>query len=172
MLCSTVFKKVILFKYIAPSRYLVEPIVRTVHERDIDDIYEIEVKCFPRDAYPKGLLSYYLMLSKDTSFVIEVDSKVVGYIIILIRWRKLGHVLSLAVDPQYRGKGYGRFLLREAIKRVSREHGVEVFRLEVRASNIPAIKLYKSLGFQYGLLRPGYYQDGEACYVMFLRKYI
>ena len=143
--------------------------VRRVSKKDLTRIYEIELECFPRDAYPKSLLSYYLVLAEDTSFVIEVDGKVVGYVIVLIRWGNLGHILSVAIDPKYRGRGLGRLLLKEAIESIRREKGVKVFRLEVRASNVPAIKLYRSLGFRYGLFRPNYYQDGEGCYVMFLR---
>lgn len=149
--------------------YFVNYCIRKVDKKDLDRIYEIELKCFPRDAYPKSLLSYYLFLAGDTSFVIEVDGRVVGYIIVLIRWGNLGHILSLAIDPEYRGRGLGRLLLKEAIERIKREKEVKVFRLEVRASNVPAIRLYKSLGFRYSFFRPNYYQDGEGCYVMFLR---
>jgi len=149
--------------------YFVNYCIRKVDKKDLDRIYEIELKCFPRDAYPKSLLSYYLFLAGDTSFVIEVNGRVVGYIIVLIRWRNLGHILSLAIDPKYRGRGLGRLLLKEAIERIKREKEIKVFRLEVRASNVPAIRLYRSLGFRYSFFRPNYYQDGEGCYVMFLR---
>ncbi|RLE95310.1 MAG: ribosomal-protein-alanine N-acetyltransferase [Thermoprotei archaeon] len=149
--------------------YFVNYCIRKVDKKDLDRIYEIELKCFPRDAYPKSLLSYYLFLAGDTSFVIEVNGRVVGYIIVLIRWGNLGHILSLAIDPKYRGRGLGRLLLKEAIERIKREKEIKVFRLEVRASNVPAIRLYRSLGFRYSFFRPNYYQDGEGCYVMFLR---
>ncbi len=44
----------------------------------------------------------------------------------------------------------------------------EVVLLEVRASNQPAMQLYKSMGFQRVGLRQEYYHDGEDAVLMTL----
>jgi ribosomal-protein-alanine N-acetyltransferase len=38
--------------------------------------------------------------------------------------------------------------------------------LEVRASNVPAVNLYKKIGFEIIRTITGYYADGEAAYMM------
>ena len=65
---------------------------------------------------------------------------------------------NIAVDPTLRGRGLGRYLLCGLIEE-GREQGVEVFHLEVRASNLAAISLYQSLGFRPVGLRRKYYDN-------------
>lgn len=56
------------------------------------------------------------------------------------------HVLSVAVDPEWQGKGIGRALAQAALRRF-RELGITAVRLEVRPANTVAHRLYASLGF-------------------------
>jgi len=69
-------------------------------------------------------------------------------------------VLNMAVHPQYRRCGIGREMLRQAVR------GGRWF-LEVRESNLPAIRIYKSLGFESAGRRENYYSSpAEAAIVM------
>ena len=54
----------------------------------------------------------------------------------------------LAVSPDCQGKGIGSEMIREAI-RLAQTNGMKSIRLDALASNTPAHKLYKSLGFEY-----------------------
>jgi ribosomal-protein-alanine N-acetyltransferase len=67
-------------------------------------------------------------------------------------------VLTIAVEPEKRKKGFGRKLLEEAMRRLFREHAKAVF-LEVDETNAGAIALYRSLGFSTIATREGYYRD-------------
>lgn len=67
---------------------------------------------------------------------------------------------NLAVDPQHQRQGIGRALLEDARKRLL-ESGAKRLFLEVRASNMPALGLYYSLGFGMHSRRKGYYRDPE-----------
>jgi ribosomal-protein-alanine N-acetyltransferase len=71
----------------------------------------------------------------------------------------------VAVLPQYRRKGVGKALIAEAMEGM-RLYDVKQCFLEVRATNTPAINLYKKLGFQITRTIHGYYADGEDAYVM------
>lgn len=53
----------------------------------------------------------------------------------------------LAANPDYRGKGIGKKMVAEAID-LAKEQGKTVFRLDALASNIPARRMYASLGFR------------------------
>ena len=55
-------------------------------------------------------------------------------------------VLSIAVDPDFQGRGIGRRLLREGLSYLRREGAPDV-RLEVRPHNAAAKALYESVGF-------------------------
>ena len=54
----------------------------------------------------------------------------------------------LAVNPDYQGTGVGAEMIREAIN-LSVDFGMESIRLDALASNTPAHKIYKRIGFEY-----------------------
>ena len=61
---------------------------------------------------------------------------------------KVAVIHILAVSPGYQGKGIGSEMIREAI-RMAKSKGMQAIRLDALASNTPAHKLYKRLGFEY-----------------------
>lgn len=87
------------------------------------------------------------------------DGKVVGFAGLWVVVDE-GHITTVAVDPDYRGKGIGKKLTQEVLAR-AKEKGVVCATLEVRASNEPAIKLYEDLGFVKAARRKGYYPDNR-----------
>ena len=54
----------------------------------------------------------------------------------------------LAVNPDYQGTGVGAEMIREAIN-LSVDLGMKSIRLDALASNTPAHKIYKRIGFEY-----------------------
>jgi ribosomal-protein-alanine N-acetyltransferase len=77
------------------------------------------------------------------------------------------HLIHIATHPDERRKGAARALMRtligHAVERRSR-----LVLLEVRRTNRPAIRLYRSLGFSAMGLRRRYYADGEDAIEMML----
>lgn len=67
-----------------------------------------------------------------------------------------GHLLNLCVNPSFQGKGLGRQLLAFLVARI-KQIGASVLFLEVRSSNVAAIELYYSEGFNELGIRKGYY---------------
>ena len=65
---------------------------------------------------------------------------------------------SMAVDPHVRRQRIGSALL-EAILHWAATRDCRRFTLEVRASNVPAIRLYERHGLRQEGLRPHYYAD-------------
>lgn len=69
--------------------------------------------------------------------------------------------LGTGLIPEYRGRGIGRALLTEAIKRAW-EKGLTRIQLDVNAENLNAIALYKKLGFETeGVRRKAFCMDGH-----------
>ncbi len=79
---------------------------------------------------------------------------------------KVGHVISIAVLQEYRKKGIGTALLKEAISKMKSLYNTEAVYLEVRVTNYDAISLYKKMGFEEVRIIKEYYRDGEDAYVM------
>jgi ribosomal-protein-alanine N-acetyltransferase len=87
---------------------------------------------------------------------------------ILLAWRAADelHLTDLGVAEEFRRRGIARALVNELL-RAGRERGSNVVLLEVRASNAPALSLYRALGFEELYRRARYYADtGEDAVVM------
>lgn len=74
--------------------------------------------------------------------------------------RSDGYILFLAVDPEYRGEGFGRRL----VAAVSDDHSSVT--CHARATNESALAFYEHLGFEVERRIDGYYEDhGDAYYL-------
>jgi len=72
---------------------------------------------------------------------------------------RFGAIQNVGIVPEYRGLGLGGALLSAALLGFQREHATRSY-LEVTASNIPAVRLYRKFGFRnYRLL---YKSTGRA----------
>ena len=96
-------------------------------------------------------------------FVAEVDGKIVASA--EIRKRK-GHqkhvgVLGIAVKSGYRRLGIATKLI-EALLEEAKKHGLKVIILDVYEKNLPALNLYKRMGFkEVGRIPKAIYWKGE-----------
>ena len=70
------------------------------------------------------------------------------------------HINTLAVDPDCRRQGLGSLLMRRLLALAAAEGAVRAL-LEVRRSNVPALKLYETLGFTVTDVRRGYYSQPD-----------
>ena len=68
---------------------------------------------------------------------------------------------SIAVAEQSRGLGLGQRLLQAAMD-LARSRCMRELRLEVKASNKTAIRLYERAGFSFMRQIPKYYEDGAT----------
>lgn len=139
--------------------------VRIAKSSDLDDIYDLDVQTFAMP-WSKEALSYDI-LENDNAFVIvaEYEGEFAGYADI---WTVLDEadLNSIAVRVDFRRKGIGDAIMIAMTEMLSAS-GVATINLEVRVSNMPAIKLYKKYGFNECGVRPGYYLDnGEDALIM------
>jgi ribosomal-protein-alanine N-acetyltransferase len=81
-----------------------------------------------------------------------------------------GHIMNLAVHPDFRGRGLGAVLLGELLDRAGAELGLVDFTLEVRAANMAAIRLYERFGFREEGRRREYYSAPREDAVIMWRR--
>lgn len=90
-----------------------------------------------------------------------IDGKEIGFIEIKKLYEVLD-IINLFIEEDYRKKGYAQKLLNYVIEK---NKDVEKIMLEVKEDNVPAINLYKKLGFKKISERKNYYKNKTA-YIM------
>ena len=143
---------------------------------DLISVIEINMIALP-EHYSDYFFESILRELPEAFIIAEINDRIVGYIMCKIEFgfsnfRKLGfvkkgHVVSVAVLPEHRGKGLGKALMLEGINGVMSRKSDEIY-LEVRRSNESAIKMYQKLGFQIKSRLRTYYRDKEDAYLMAL----
>jgi ribosomal-protein-alanine N-acetyltransferase len=113
----------------------------------------------------------YEILENDLAhyLVCEAERGIVAYAGL---WAVLteGHIMNVAVHPDFRRRGLGAAVLGELLRRSAGEFGLEAFTLEVRAANSAALRLYERFGFRREGRRKEYYSDPlEDAVVMWRR---
>lgn len=128
--------------------------IRPVASRDLDAILAIQSACPGIAQWTPG--DYARVVSGEMAgWVAEDGGEIAGFLVA----RRVAddiEILNLAVRPDARRKGFGASLLREALAwgaslRARRAH------LEVRASNLAALRFYERHGFVTAGRRPRYY---------------
>lgn len=74
-------------------------------------------------------------------------------------------LVRIGILPTYRKQGYAHRLLTKCMAH-AKQAGCETMTLEVRVSNIPAIRLYEMCGFIKSHCSKHHYQDGEDAWIM------
>jgi ribosomal-protein-alanine N-acetyltransferase len=128
-------------------------LIRPASFDDISSIVEIENKTNQMPWTKAQFLSS--MEVGHYSVVMHKDSDILGFAIYSPIIPE-SHLLNIAIDPAYQGKGLGDKLLQQIILQ-NRTIGVKTISLEVRVSNLPAINLYEKRGFLKDAIRPDYY---------------
>lgn len=141
---------------------------------DVEAVININRVCLPENYAAYFFIDTFNTLP-ETFIVSEFQGRVVGYIMCRmehgfsdlkkLRFAKKGHIISVAVMPDYRTQGIGYSLVEQALTALSALHADECY-LEVRLTNDLAINLYKKMGFETTRTIPRYYFDGSDAYVM------
>jgi len=141
--------------------------VRPMQECDLERIMEIEHASFSSPWSPHAFISELKDNEYARYFCLELDEEIIGYMGLWFILEE-GHITNVAIAPAYRGKRRGEVLMRSVIQTMAKE-GMERMTLEVRASNMPAQRLYGRLGFVTAGVRKGYYSDNrEDALIMWL----
>lgn len=126
--------------------------IRIANLNDVAEIFKIENECFSTPWAEKSIAES-IENENTILYIAELDGKTAGYMGVQI-FSGEGYVTNVATLKEFRRMGVARALINEAMK-----NEMEFLTLEVRESNIPAINLYRSLGFMEVGKRPRFYRE-------------
>jgi len=92
--------------------------------------------------------------------VLVAGDMLIGYFVAM-RGVDEVHLLNITVAPEHQSCGWGRLML-DALALWSRQQGAQWLWLEVRVSNVRALRIYERRGFRRVGERKGYYPAGAG----------
>jgi ribosomal-protein-alanine N-acetyltransferase len=131
--------------------------IRRANDEDVAEVVRIERESFSDPWSAADFVS--VMSMPQAIFLVAVDASglVAGYVMSMVVADE-SEILNIAVDPSRRGGAIGGILLDAALTAGEAQGVVSTF-LEVRESNEPAIRLYRSRGFEEISRRKKYYRS-------------
>ncbi|WP_375462129.1 GNAT family N-acetyltransferase [uncultured Enterovirga sp.] len=140
-----------------------EPIrIRGAEIRDLDLLLQLEEDAFPGDRLGLRDMRHAIRSPTILTLVAERKGTLAGYVFVQVRrGSTLGRLTSVAVTRDAAGQGVGRALV-AAAEGAAVAAGCDRMRLEVRADNDRAARLYEAGGYRMIGEVPDYYEDCEA----------
>jgi [ribosomal protein S18]-alanine N-acetyltransferase len=149
-------------------REVPEVLIRPMMEIDLSEVAQVEQRSY---AFPwsENIFRDCLRVGY-TCRSLDLSGQIVGYAVMSLGAGE-AHILNVCVRHEFRNLGFGRRLLEHLLERAAAAGVAEAF-LEVRPSNVSAIRLYQHLGFEQIGIRRGYYQapDGREDAIVLKRE--
>ena len=139
-------------------RAMPEVQIRPMMEIDLPEVAAIEQQSY---AFPwsENIFRDCLRVGY-TCRALDLAGQIIGYGVMSLGAGE-AHILNVCVREQFRSVGFGRRLLEHLLERAAAAGVAEAF-LEVRPSNLAAIRLYQRLGFEQIGIRRGDYQAPDG----------
>lgn len=135
------------------------PAFSPMTESDLDDVMAIELRAYPfpwnRQNFADSLYAGHLGIC-----LRDAQGRLLGYFVLMPVVDEM-HLLNVCVDPVWHGGGLGVAMLREIV-RLTQAGGMAGVLLEVRPSNLRAMRIYEKFGFRTIGRRKGYYPAHEG----------
>ena len=129
--------------------------IKKMQEEHVHGIHEVEKACFSLPWTIDGICAE-LKNENARFFVALKEKKVVGYVGMHDVF-SCCYVANVAVLPEFRRMGIAKRLMQEILD-YGKKTNAEFLSLEVRQSNVAAISLYESLGFEEVGVRKNFYE--------------
>jgi [ribosomal protein S18]-alanine N-acetyltransferase len=145
------------------------PVVEAAGPRDAPRLAQLHGASFHRGW---GESEFERMLAERNTLVhrLRLGHKTIGFAISRIAADE-AEILSIAIDPSYRGRGLSRELLLTHLGHLAGRGILTIF-LEVEENNQPARRLYEWAGFTVVGRRERYYQEpgGQQLNALLMRR--
>ncbi len=143
-------------------------VVRRMGLEDVDEVAILERHIFPAPWPGQAFIHELNEVRASYSLVARKGDVLVGYLVAWFLYDE-AHVGNVAVRPELRRLGTATRLIKEMLAEAERR-SVKRITLEVRVSNLAAIRLYRRFGFKAISIRRGYYVDNREDAFVMLRE--
>ena len=135
--------------------------IRPLTISHLDECWRLDQRCFvDGEAYSRETFEYLLTAPEAVAYRAATPSgAMAGFVIGLVEPDHTGHITTVGVSPEHRRRQLAKRLMGE-VEKGFKQRQVRIVRLEVRSLNIPAQKLYQSLGYSVTQRLPKYYSNG------------
>lgn len=133
-------------------------------QNDLDAVNAIEMQAFQDPWSKQDFINELESNLYSCIYVKEINGEVVAYVDLWIAYEN-AEIANIAVKKEFLHQGIASELMQYCLQKIQQSK-CENFTLEVRVSNMNAIKLYEKFGFQTVSKRKKYYADGEDAYLM------
>ena len=127
-------------------------------KEDLDEVVKIENSCHLTPWTHKNFTDSYD--AKNLFKVLKNKTNIIGYYIALFALDEC-ELLNITVTSEQQKNGFGELMLKDLFSECRKANIVNIF-LEVRRSNLLAIRLYKKIGFNEVGIRNNYYQNKDG----------
>lgn len=131
-------------------------VYRNMRKEDLDQVCQIEQKIF---SDPWSSMGFFTSMKENGNIylVAEENHEILGYCGL---WGVAGEgqICNVAVKEEARFRGIGYGMIKKLLE-TGREQGLTEFTLEVRESNLTAIRLYEKFGFVSEGIRKNFYDN-------------
>lgn len=138
--------------------------IKKMDESDLDQVSDIAAELFAMPWTREGFAQALLM--ENACFLVAKNNGTVAGYCGLFMAADEGEVINVAVRPDCQGRGIASLLF-QALLQEGWRNGISRFFLEVRVSNLAAIRLYEKNGFSIQGVRKNFYKmPREDAFVM------
>ncbi len=134
------------------------PQLRPMRDADVEAVMAIESAVYSH-GWTHGIFHDCLRVGY-SCWVMETNGLLVGYAIMSVAVGE-AHILNVAIAPAEQQRGLGRQMMVHLLE-LAEVRGADSAFLEVRPSNLAAIRLYESLGFNQAGVRRDYYPGDDG----------
>lgn len=133
-------------------------IAEEVTAQSAERMAALHAKCFDQP-WPASEFASLLSMPSTLAFAIQEDARHLALVLVRIAADE-AEILTIGVDPDFRGQGLGFSVLARAEEDVCARGVISVF-LEVNQHNDPAQALYTRAGYSEIGRRPRYYRGRD-----------
>ena len=143
--------------------------IKKVIPKDLKKILSLEQEIFKENAFSTNLIKK--LINKNEIFmkleIGKIKNELIGFIIIIKDRDERVNIINFLIKKDRQNKGYGSYLLKNAIEKIKELKEIHKVILNVQENNSVAIRLYQKFNFR---IKPKmlekYYQSGENAYLM------
>ncbi|MHA1105681.1 MAG: GNAT family N-acetyltransferase [Promethearchaeota archaeon] len=143
--------------------------IEKIKINDLSQLNSLEKTTFKDDSFSKETIEKLILNHTFFFKIVNNYEKIIGFIIVLEQERNTLNIINFLIEDDYRNMGLGSYLLNYVLMEVEKSQIYKRIILNVRTSNLSALKLYKNHNFRTIKEVNNYYRKGDNAYLMELK---